>query len=1786
MFKGLIIILILVSSIAYVFKWENVLYEIENQALRSYDVNITEFVYLRDEFKKKMNDTIQEYSFLSEYLGLYVVRELSALKLTLHRLLFIDAHIDQTLKRNLFFNLTEWDFRNLRPELQLVYDDFINPSIESHILTLTNIWRIYSTSYKYSGYILGVFLQDKIISELYITSLTCSVLFVYIRKLFFNTLSFITFNQVGYWQLNKISDMLFEVGFVSQVTGSMNLVLMVRIFWIILGIPDFVDIRGIYIVGIVFLIMFYLNLRSIKSTMTYKLELKANVILTTVNKTNWTLPVLMQTILTIIWNTPSLLLLYYNGAKMFRPLKGMIAPTSNSYYFFTITFIPVILIFTVIDTVVYVLAWVTSGIFLYTYLDNKSISPEVMNKIRNINGDYKLNIKGRPLEVRGYYETLIRGYAMICKWREEEDYLPKYEARSWIKDFVEDITNAKIDNKKLRLAKQYSVPIAYIDGTEPLEPTNYQKYIKYINYLDRAGKEISGLENNTELVGFAGRSIAEEEKEALATKLGDTTVRQFGIRYRLIREPELNMMRDPIRSRKLIISKIYDTGLEFSLNSDYEIPYDSTIRIDGSLKEYIEKEATIEFENGYPFRINSRNPIEEVISVCSIRFKLLSAARDIKDLPKRHATKSCFVPPVIVGYTIDPEEYNNMIYWDSMMIGVELFTYETLVQKVIMNPTYVPTRIVSIEDVLLNSVDWRWHGRRKFIITRPTDSNPPTPKIHSDGEGNDDDDDDDNKPDKRERKSSKGKEQETKEHKYRRKPNSKDRGELTSLVNEAETTGINESLENYFMKYVQQFNYDSDDEFIDLMNRFNEVLSQQEADGLIILDYEAEARKEDEIQVELEQDQKDYEADQEEIILKNDTMTQAKRRIRDQPKEKKLWNTDGFGKAILKQLGMSKAEVDESGNLGDYEMLPLTGEETNDTIPLSTMNEDQRRKNIEANNKAKQELSEAEKYYEELEKRPLPNKPQDQKEHTDLMKTMLNAVKKFKVPELNIPFKKTESLSYADDNDIELLAYNDKGSYIPPKIEPPETGTDEELALWIGRFGSKQVRVRFESTYMCRWNDTHPKYTEAVKAITQTDYGNSVTYSILIDSQNQRLPIVKNLLVHKTLLESLPITHNITTCKAEGFTLFRKQSIGDIRHLLSRDSYILRQFDGWMATFDDDELTLAIDIYIQRNKKFLLRFISEKSLDQWILRHGYESVDQLSAEEHPRMRGKRRIDFSKPLNIEESRDNTHLIEYMNSQYFYIDKSIPKNIKTPLEIIGTQKEYNIPIPKLVRNEELRSAILNLDPNAPVDTYIPVTPTQQLALQSVAKYEDRKIVIDTNEVHAGMSFSVFFIAMMDKFMATDSSTRIQIRPIDSFSLEDLSDKSKRAYPGFKCRKLGVQNKSDQLDMTKEMAKEYRTLALANKAPEIIWAWMGVVKASKPDQKQLRGVLAGEMYFYINNFLIFEAFKNIVSQSPISCDFSIFGGEFNRVCLKFPDSHIKEVLDLKDQGGRVPAIIGDLFFLWYSRFISSQNDRHMLGHILHEIFNAKFMFPTSVGGFIMKKSSGWVDGPYATSAMDTFAMLSYYIYNIWENCKSADISPTQALQAEIVIESHADNWMSSYPLPMTKLLSWESKNLSKMGQEVKGNIEQSKSIIGLELMGFTIKVNGEYYVGYRSYDKVMKSLVLNKRRYSNKERQKSYEAGILECLALVDVWCQEAQPVIRSLRAQYSKITPEIVDHYWKDNIIRVMSRIDDPRIAWIDPQIKEIIKETEDSEVPVTMLDLIAASRGAKTSSSLI
>jgi len=610
---------------------------------------------------------------------------------------------------------------------------------------------------------------------------------------------------------------------------------------------------------------------------------------------------------------------------------------------------------------------------------------------------------------------------------------------------------------------------------------------------------------------------------------------------------------------------------------------------------------------------------------------------------------------------------------------------------------------------------------------------------------------------------------------------------------------------------------------------------------------------------------------------------------------------------------------------------------------------------------------------------------------------------------------------------------------------------------------------------------------------------------------------------------------------------------------------INNEFLLWLSKFNQNEFPHVLAWFIQHNKTFLYRLIDRSILDAFYVRAGLDvhkiwfqpdSQFELSKNQFYNYLDKIRH-VTDPIFIGGGEDDEYIeLEDMVSEFAGLDygnmsklayTQYNKDIYPGLKTIGVQKDYTMDEIQMVVNTTMVNHVRNFAPSINMAEYIIANPNKDLVFNALDKYKRRRFVHPENS-YQGINFTEWLFEQLDTFYKIGKGFKAVVRDIESFSIDDLSLQSRKASPGFVTGRNKVRNKADKLEFTKAWAKDYRKSILLGDPYEHIWMTIVVPKTCKPGQEEVRVINAPEMYFYINQYLIFNTFVQLSKKSLVTDDFCLFFGKFDTAVRKHTVGYEIESLDLRHQGGRIQREIKDLFVEWYGRLMPTQADKLMLSYIMNDIFKCKFMIPANYGGFIFQKEDGWCDGPYGTNQFDSWAMVVYYLMNVWDNAIQFNLDITDFKTNLVNIESHGDNWIHSYPVRLTKLLSWRPLYLANIGQEVKGSISRSQTPIGLELMGFVIKMENGLYVGTRPTGKVVKSLIFNHRKYKDKDTQRSYEKSIISCLRLVDCWNQEAFTLLNRLDAVYASVPnkPITVDDEYK---LYILENVDmQPRRAW--------------------------------------
>lgn len=622
-----------------------------------------------------------------------------------------------------------------------------------------------------------------------------------------------------------------------------------------------------------------------------------------------------------------------------------------------------------------------------------------------------------------------------------------------------------------------------------------------------------------------------------------------------------------------------------------------------------------------------------------------------------------------------------------------------------------------------------------------------------------------------------------------------------------------------------------------------------------------------------------------------------------------------------------------------------------------------------------------------------------------------------------------------------------------------------------------------------------------------------------------------------------------------------------ILNSLEVDSEISNEFKLWLSNFKSEQWPLVLAWFVQNNKTFMYRYIPKEELNHFILKGGLDKhkawfqpdsnfelkkkeffnfVDKIRGIAEPLIVGSERKDDDY-IELEDFKDPMMDLGYSNMSrlsYTVYEKEVYKGLKT----IGIQREYAIGDIFMHINKDMVKMVRTFSPQSNLAEYVIANPNKDLVFQAIDKYKRRKFLFDLNQTYQGINFYEWLFSMLDNLYNVEEGFKAVVREIDSFSIEDLSLQSRKASPGFLTNRNGVRNKADKLELTKAWAKTYRKSILVEQPLDHIWMMLVVPKTCKPGAEEVRVVNAPEMYFYINQFLIYETFVKLSRFSKVTNDFCLFFGDFDKAVRKHTAGYEIESLDLRSQGGRIQREIKDIFVKWYGRFMPTAADKVMLKYLTEDIFSCKFMIPANYGGFIFEKKDGWCDGPYGTNQFDSWTMVVYYLMNVWNNVVGLGGDISDIRPEKFVIESHGDNWIHSYPPNKSKLFAWRPSFLEDIGQEVKGTISRSLSPIGLELMGFVISLRDGLYVGTRPTAKTIKSLVFNKKQYKVKEIQKSYEKSIISCLRLVDCWNTEAFELLNKLEAIYASVEPKAVtvDDEYKLYILEESDN--QPRRAW--------------------------------------
>jgi len=627
---------------------------------------------------------------------------------------------------------------------------------------------------------------------------------------------------------------------------------------------------------------------------------------------------------------------------------------------------------------------------------------------------------------------------------------------------------------------------------------------------------------------------------------------------------------------------------------------------------------------------------------------------------------------------------------------------------------------------------------------------------------------------------------------------------------------------------------------------------------------------------------------------------------------------------------------------------------------------------------------------------------------------------------------------------------------------------------------------------------------------------------------------------------------------------------------LKLDNEVYPTVINWLETFEKSEFPRAMFWFMEHNISFMQRFISVDTLSVLISDYNFRGrsfINSISPVETKQLRISDLSHFYKNFDnpIKKFTNWLYGSQYtQDDEYFEMDDFKLKEDKFKysyenmsrviiketretsslkgLHLVGRQNEYHSPNVLIKFNSDMANSLNSIKSGLPMDTYIVVNPTQELILKGLEKYKRKNFSVMLDQEYNGVVLREWLFSNLDYFYRVNRGTSIRIRPIESFSLEDLSEQSRKASAGFLSGREGIRTKSMRMDFAKEWALAYRKSILTDNPLEHIWMSIPIGKSCKPSDKEIRMVNAPEMYFYINQYLQMLPFVTWSKASRVTNNFSVFFGEFDKCVRRFVSSDMKESLDLKSMGGSIQREIKDLFVSWYGRFFSDNNDIRVMRHIMNDIFGSTFMIPSNYGGYVFKKEDGWCDGPYGTGDFDTWAMVVYYLINCWYNMRFNNLPLSRFEPDKIHIESHGDNWLHSYPIEDRYIYRWDPSNLKEVGQAVKGNITVSSDMIGLELMGFYVCMHNGLYVGRRPLAKTIKSLIYNKKFYKDSVKQASYIKGIILSLLTTDCWDQDAYSLLSYLMAQYSNVEPYVVDIETANRVYLLTSLSFNPRDAW--------------------------------------
>jgi len=245
------------------------------------------------------------------------------------------------------------------------------------------------------------------------------------------------------------------------------------------------------------------------------------------------------------------------------------------------------------------------------------------------------------------------------------------------------------------------------------------------------------------------------------------------------------------------------------------------------------------------------------------------------------------------------------------------------------------------------------------------------------------------------------------------------------------------------------------------------------------------------------------------------------------------------------------------------------------------------------------------------------------------------------------------------------------------------------------------------------------------------------------------------------------------------------------------------------------------------------------------------------------------------------------------------------------------------------------------------------------------------------------------------------------------------------------------------------------------------------------------------------------------------TFFQGNFHRAVSHLKQNNcVYEGVDLVAFGGRIGPQIFSIIKEWWGSKMPYQ-EKVVFDYLMDDCINSVFMVPKSLGGGAYKTRSGWKDGPYGTTYFDAISMYIGYLYIVFHRLSNIEISSSiimnygtkwglaQHLKAEI----HGDNYLATYPRDLAFLLSFNDAQtpLLHLGWEIKeitmGPPEAS------ELMGFPIfpiNIHGaRIFVGKRPIQKVLRSLFLRRKHYSDPDQDLEYLRQIIACLMITDAY-----------------------------------------------------------------------------------